>query len=110
VDFAPAVERTESWEMVQDGVTVNTTFHIKPANAVEQTVEESLTLAVKDAGTQMVLREASVQRKIYPQEFLLLMATHDDFEFVGWWNNWDLTAPLDGTQEIDRPIAVVKRV
>lgn len=110
VNFAPAIEQTESWEMVQDGVTVLTTFHIKPANAVEQTVEESLTLAVKDAGTQTVLREASLQRKIYPQEFLLLMANHDDFEFVGWWNNWDLTTPLDGTQEVNRPITVVRRV
>jgi hypothetical protein len=77
---------------------------------VEQTVEETLTLEVDDTGTQAVLRETMVRRDIYPQEFLLLLAGRADFEFVGWWNNWDLGQPLDGTQPINRPIVVVRKV
>lgn len=110
VPCAPPADRTASWEMVQDGTTVQTTYRVKPVNPVEQIVEESLTMEVDDAGTQTILRETLLRRDIYPQEFLLLIASHTDFEFVGWWNNWDLTQPLDGTQPITRPIVVVRRV
>jgi len=109
VQFAPATKRTESWEMSRDDITVKTTYQVKPLNSVEQTVEETLTLEVEDAGTPVVLREVLVRRDIYPQEFLLLIASRGDFDFVGWWNNWDLTQPLDGTQTINRPIIVVRK-
>jgi SAM-dependent methyltransferase len=33
-----------------------------------------------------------------------------DFEFVGWWNNWDLTQPLGEIQKISRPITILRRV
>jgi SAM-dependent methyltransferase len=110
VQFAPPAARAESWEMAHDDVAVKTTYQVHPVNPVEQTVEECLTLEAIDAGVQTVLRDVRVRRDIYPQEFLLLLASRSDFEFVGWWNNWDLTAPLDGTEAIKRPIAVVRRV
>ena len=110
VQFAPPAARTESWEMVKDEITVKTTYQVKPINPVEQTVEEIIIQEVEDAGAQAVLREVLVRRDIYPQEFLLLMASRSDFEFVGWWNNWDLTQPLNGTQTINRPIIVVRKV
>lgn len=43
-----------------------------------------------------------MRREIYPQEFLLFLAQHPDFEFVGWWNNEDVTQPFDVTQAINR--------
>jgi SAM-dependent methyltransferase len=110
VQFTPAAARTESWEMAKDDITVKTTYQMKPLNPVEQTVEEIITQGVQDAGTQAVLREVLVRREVYPQEFLLLMASRSDFEFVGWWNDWDLTRPLDGTQAINRPITVVRKL
>jgi SAM-dependent methyltransferase len=110
VHFAPPAERAASWEMVKDGTAVKTTYHLRPVNPVEQTVEEIITLTVEDSGAQAVLRETSIRREIYPQEFLLLIASRRDFEFVGWWNDWDLSQPLDGTHTIRRPIVVVRRV
>lgn len=110
VHFAPATERTESWEMSRDDIKVKATYQVKPINPVEQTVEEIITLEAEDAGAPVALREVLVRRDIYPQEFLLLMASRSNFEFVGWWNNWDLTQPLDGTQTINRPIIVVRKV
>jgi hypothetical protein len=106
----PPADRTACWERVQDGTRVKTTYRVRPINPVEQLVEESLMLEVDDAGTQALLRETVIRRDIYPQKFLLLMAHHPDFEFVGWWNNWDLTQPLDGTQPVKRPIVVVRKV
>jgi SAM-dependent methyltransferase len=110
VQFAPPAERTESWEMNKDNLAVKTTYQRKPVNPVEQTVEETITLEAKDAGALAVLREVVIRREIYPQEFLLLMASRSDFEFVGWWNNWDLTQSLDGSQMINRPIVVVRKI
>ena len=69
--------------MNRGDLTVRTTYQLKPVNPVEQTVEEIITLEAEDAGTPVVLREVLVRREIYPQEFLLLMASRSDFEFVG---------------------------
>jgi SAM-dependent methyltransferase len=110
VAFAPSKEHRESWEMVQGQVRVKTTAQANLINPVEQIFEESLTLEVEDGGAAKVLRGTSVVRQIYPQEFLLFVAARSDFEFVGWWNNWDITQPLDGRQEISRPITILRRV
>jgi SAM-dependent methyltransferase len=110
VEFAPSKESADSWEMVSGQVTVKTSFQENLIDPVEQLVEGSLTLEVDDEGAKKVFREASVGRRIYPQEFLLFVAARSDFEFVGWWNNWDLTQPLGEAQEVSRPIIVLRRV
>ena len=110
VEFAPSKESTDSWEMVSGQITVKTTWQVNLVDPVEQIVEGSLTLEVDDEGAKKVFREAIVGRRIYPQEFLLFIAARSDFEFVGWWNNWDLTQPLGETQEVCRPIIILRRV
>ena len=109
VTFAPSNESEDSWEMVRGPVKVETTFRTKLIDPVEQVAEESLTLEVEDEQGKRIFRESGVARQIYPQEFLLFVAARSDFEFVGWWNNWDVTQPLDGTQEINRPITILRR-
>jgi len=29
---------------------------------------------------------------------------------VGWWNNWNLSQPLEQADKIDRPIALVRKI
>jgi hypothetical protein len=96
--------------MVKDQVRVKTTIQLKLMDPVEQIIEERFTLEVEDEGAKRVFRDTSLLRQIYPQEFLLFVAARSDFEFVGWWNNWDLTQPLDGTQEIGRPIILLRKL
>jgi SAM-dependent methyltransferase len=110
VDFTPGTESADSWEMVSGQVKVKTTFQQTLINPVEQIFEESLTLEVDDDGEKKEFRETAMGRQIYPQEFLLFVAARSDFEFVGWWNNWDLTQPLGETQKISRPITILRRV
>ena len=110
VVFAPSKEHTDSWEMVEGQVRVKTTIQIKLIDPVEQIIEERFTLEVEDEGAKKVFRDTSLLRQIYPQEFLLFVAARNDFEFVGWWNNWDLTQPLNSTQKIGRPIAILRRI
>jgi len=110
VEFTPSTESGDSWEMVSGQVKVKTTFRTTLINPVEQIFEESLVLEVEDEGVKKVFRETGTYRKFYPQEFLLFVTARSDFEFVGWWNNWDLTQPLGETQKISRPITILRRV
>ena len=110
VAFAPTKEHTDSWEMVEGQVRVKTTIQIKLVDPVEQIIEEDLALEVEDGSAQQVYRSTSLFRQIYPQEFRLFVTARSDFEFVGWWNNWDLTQPLDGRQEIGRPITILRKL
>ncbi len=110
VAFSPSNEHTDSWEMARGQVRVRTTIQLKLIDAVEQIIEERFTLEVEDEGAKKMLRDTSITRQIYPQEFLLFVAARSDFEFIGWWNNWDMTQPLDGKQEISRPIAILRKL
>jgi SAM-dependent methyltransferase len=109
VVFTPSQESVDSWEMVRDSIKVKTTYQTKLINPVEQVFVENLTLEVDDDGDKKEFQETELIRKIYPQEFLLFIAARNDFEFVGWWNNWDLSQDLGETQNISRPITILRR-
>ena len=112
VHFAPFSDRTESWTMEQDGIKVTTQWSERLINVVEQLVEETLALKVVDDGAVHHLSETAVNRVIFPQEFLQLIEHTGEFEFLGWWNNWDLECPLGNVtdpQQISRPIALLRR-
>ena len=110
INFTTQAGSQDSWTITQDSIVVTTTYEATLVNAVEQTIEESLTLTVEESGRQTLLRDVNIKREIYPQEFLLFLAQRPDFEFVGWWNNGDITQPLDGTRPINRPITVIRKV
>ena len=110
INFAPLAGRHDTWTLTQNGITVTITYRATGVNAVDQTIEENITLAVEESRRQMTLRDVTIRREIYPQEFLLFLAQRPDFEFIGWWNSWDVTQPLDGTQAIYRPITIVRKV
>lgn len=102
-------EGGDSWEMERDGIKVKTTVSWKAINRVEQTFEETLAFDVDDHGEKIRIVGTDIKRAIYPQEFLLFISSRKDFEFAGWWNNWDLNQPLEQSDKIDRPIALVLR-
>jgi hypothetical protein len=96
--------------MERDGVKVKTTVSWKTMSHVEQTFEETIIMEVDDHGEKRNIVGKEIKRAIYPQEFLCLISSFKNFEFVGWWNNWDLGQPLEQVIKIDRPIALVRRV
>jgi SAM-dependent methyltransferase len=111
IQFDPpwTTEGGGAWEMERDGIKVKTTVSWKPINRVHQTFEEIITQKVDDHGKQLEIVDKDVKRAIFPQEFLLFISGRSEFEFVGWWNNWDLDQPLEKAEEIDRPIVLVRR-
>ncbi len=103
-------EGGDSWEMERNGIKVKTTVSWKAINRVEQTFEETIILDVNDHGEKRSIVGKEVKKAIYPQEFLCLVSVFKHFEFVGWWNNWDLQQPLEQANKIDRPIALIRRI
>jgi SAM-dependent methyltransferase len=110
IQFDPLTESGDSWEIEREGIKVKTTILWKAVNRVEQTVEETITLEVNDHGGKQCIVGKEIKRAIYPQEFLCFVSGLKHFEFVGWWNNWDLGQPLKQADKIGRPIALVRRI
>ena len=98
-----------SWDMERDGIRVKTTVEWQPVRLSRQTFRETIVLQVDDNGRQFEIKGSNVHRAIYPQEFLRMMEYSPDFEFVGWWNNWNLEQPLDFADKISRPIILIRR-
>jgi SAM-dependent methyltransferase len=109
VSFAPLADYEDSWEMESEGIRVKTTYQSKPVDFVEQRVEETITLDVDDHGKRGSFVEKAIRRVIFPQEFLLLVGHQTSFEFMGWWNNWNLDKPLPVEETVTRPIIVLRR-
>jgi len=100
----------ESWDMEQDGIKVKISGDRAVVDPMAQTFLDTMEFDVDDHGRHVRVSESSVVRAVCSQEFLLMLKLRGDFEFVGWWNNWDLDQPLDGVKELNRPIAIIRRV
>ena len=72
-------------------------------------VRNTLSANIDDEGKMLELETIDVVRTIFPQEFLLLVEKSKNFEFVGWWNNWNLGEPIEKAVRITRPITLLRR-
>ncbi len=102
-------DKGSTWQIERDGVRVKATVKWEPISRADQTFAEVITLDVSDRGTRSRIRGRDERRAIYPQEFLCLVDRDPCFEFVGWWNHWDLSQPLGQAHTINRPIALLRR-
>ncbi len=111
VQFEPPwqTKGASSWDMERDGIRVKTTVEWVPIKLARQTFRETIILDVEENGRKFEIKGTNVHRAIYPQEFLRMMESSPDFEFVGWWNNWNLEQSLDFVDRISRPIILIKR-
>jgi SAM-dependent methyltransferase len=112
VHFAPFSDQADSWSIERGKIKVTAQYSEKLIDAVEQLVEEAISLEVVDDGVMFHLSETGVRRVIFPQEFLQIIKHTEEFEFVGWWNNWNLERPLGEVKDpkrINRPIALLRR-
>jgi SAM-dependent methyltransferase len=83
-----------TWVRRRDGVTVRTTYRAEITDAIAQTYDECLTYAVNDRGAKHAIGGRVPAKVFFPQEFLSLVEISRRFEFVGWFNDFSLTAPL----------------
>src|SRR5207302_1073213 len=79
-----------SWTRRRGGITVRMTYRAELIDPIAQTYHECVTLDVDDHGTVHKI-EGRVPTKIFfPQEFLCLVESSRHFEFVGWFNDFEL--------------------
>lgn len=99
----------ENWTILKEDLTINVTWEEIPVNFVEQKVLERCTVeAIKDEETK-ILKEETIVKVTFPQEFLELVNKNKQLEFIGWYNNFDLTQPLDKATKFSRPITLLRR-
>jgi SAM-dependent methyltransferase len=99
----------ESWTVMKDELIINVDWSVTPVNYVEQKVVEKITLEVIEGCKKKVLRNERVCKLIFPQEFLELLGKNGKFEFLGWFNNFDLEQPLEKAEKFNRPITLLRR-
>ena len=109
IQFKPSKKYSESWEIDRGGTIVKSTYSTQIVNSLEQIFEEVISLNINDKDKTKKIVEKTFKRIIYPQEFLFFIANRKDFEFMGFWNNWNLSQPLQGTKKVSRPIAIIRK-
>ncbi len=92
-----------------DGIRVESHFNTRLVDSARQMYEEIWTVHVDDHGRRRTFETIERNRAIFPQEFLLFLESRTDFEFVGWWHDWDLEKPIEGNSEVQRPVALIRR-
>jgi len=83
-----------SWTARKAGVRVHTRYRAEVLDAIEQTYSETLTFTVDDHGKKLTIEGRVPVKIFFPQELLCLVELSGRFDFVGWYNDFSLTAPL----------------
>jgi len=111
VQFTDPLTRSISNSIVneRDGIKVESNFKTRLIDSVRQMYEETWTLNVDDHGQRQRFQMVERNKAVFPQEFLLFIENLTDFEMIGWWKDWDLSKPIDGETEVDRPVILIKR-
>ncbi|MGC9523375.1 MAG: class I SAM-dependent methyltransferase [Anaerolineae bacterium] len=109
INCAPSTATHDIWVQRRGDIEVKTTYRAHLVSPVEQIMEEDVTMEVNDAGTRHVLHQVAHQREIYPQEFLAFVKHQPSWDFIGWWDSWDLDRPLDDLGAVHRPVVVIRR-
>lgn len=109
VNFTPLTNTKQTWTIKKGETTVKTAVSYTLIDPGNQLYEEKIDLNVIDRGKRKRITGRERKIAVYPQEFLCLIKSMKRFEFVGWWNNWDLNQRLDRVLKISRPIIVLRR-
>jgi len=84
----PRTYEPESWEMAAEGVTVTTTYQIRPADPLRQTVHQTLDLRVNDGGVERQFTEHCELKLFFPEELRSIVELHGAFEFLGYFERY----------------------
>jgi SAM-dependent methyltransferase len=105
--LVPRISNTTSQEI--NGIRVDSRFNTRLVDPARQMYEEIWTVNVDDHGRRRKFEMIERNRAIFPQEFLLFLETRTDFEFVGWWHDWDFSRLIGTNTEVVRPVVLIRR-
>jgi SAM-dependent methyltransferase len=99
----------QKWKMKRKGVEIKVRFLEEIINPASQIARHRLIGDLNDRGQEHHFESRNTVRVILPQEFLLFLEKCGKFEFIGWWNNWDLGRPMEKEESANRPITLIRR-
>ena len=99
----------ERWTVIKNGLIVDVTWEQTPINLVEQKIIDRVVVEVIGEGKTRVLKTEKVDKIVFPQEFLELVEKNGEFEFAGWYNNFNLADSLEKAKKINRPTTLLRR-
>ena len=80
----------QSWVISKNRIKTKVTYRVKAVDPIGQTFQEDLVLDIFDQGKRKRLRSNEVRKLFFPQEFLSLIKCHNKFEFLGWFDNFNI--------------------
>ena len=105
-----AHQNDNTYAIEKDGIEVESRFNIRLIDSSQQMYEEVWTVNVNDRGRHRCFEMVERNRAIFPEQFLKFIESRTDFEFVGWWKDWDFNQPIENQADIVRPVALVRRI
>src|SRR4030095_387926 len=83
-------DNKQSWTMRKSRLVVNTTSLAEIIHLLTEMYHEFLTLRISDHGKEKTIESRVPLKFFFPQEFLSLVQCHSKFQFLGWFNNFNL--------------------
>ena len=109
IDFDWTGLGRERWTMLKNGLTVNVIWEQEPMSLTEQKVIDRLIVEVFEEGKTTVFKTEKIGKIIFPQEFLELVEKNGKFEFLGWYNSFNLAESLENAKKMNRPMTLLRR-
>ncbi len=78
------------WTEERDGIEVKTTYSLSLKDALKQETVEKITLEVDDNGEKKTIVDERTEKLIFPQEFISLVEQNSRFEFLGWFERYEI--------------------
>ncbi len=114
IQFSNPLQYNENnaYSIEKDGIVVDSEFKIRLVDAAQHMYEEVWSVNVNDHGRHRKFEMIERNKAVFPDEFLRFLEKRSDFEFVGWWREWDLSKPIEeGNREnVTRPVILIRRV
>ena len=99
-------DKPSQWTMEKDGVEINVTYKPEIVDPTLQTHNEYLLFDVNDRGRRRRIESRVLHKFYFPQEFLSLVEQNGKFEFIGWFDDFNIKRPATAT---GRQIVVLRK-
>ena len=98
--------KKQRWTIFKQKIKVKSTFQVNVIDSAAQLIQENLILEIWEQGKKKQIQNSEIKKLFFPQEFLTLIKYHNKFEFLGWFNDFDInkTAMPNG-----RPVVVLRK-
>lgn len=99
----------QKWTIKKYGIKITTIWKEKLISFIEQTALQTGVMKIKKDGEEKILKESMELKYIFPQEFLELLKINKRFEFLGWYDNFNLNKEVENIKKFSRIITVLRR-